>query len=67
MKKVSAILIVICALASQQASAVYNATATQLMSARLTQTPIRVWSYDDQLWPLSTGQFCRIDAIDLDM
>jgi len=39
----------------------------QLMSARLTQTPIRIWAYDDQLWPLSTGQFCRIDAIDLDM
>lgn len=39
----------------------------QLMSARLTQTPIRVWVYNDELWPSSTGQFCRIDAIDLDM
>jgi hypothetical protein len=39
----------------------------QIMSARLTQTPIRVWAYNDQLWPSSTGQFCRIDAVDLDL
>jgi hypothetical protein len=39
----------------------------QLMSARLTQTPIRVWAYNDQIWNGSTGQFCRMDAIDLDL
>jgi hypothetical protein len=36
----------------------------QLMTARVTQTNISVWAYNDQLWPESTGQFCRIDALD---
>ena len=45
----------------------FKTVYAQLLGARLTQTPIRVWAYDDQLWPDSTGQFCRIDAIDLDM
>jgi len=39
----------------------------QLLSARLTQTPIKVWVYTDQLWSQSAGQFCRIESIDLDM
>lgn len=41
----------------------FKSVYAQLLVAWITQSVIRVWAYDDQIWSGASGSTCRIEAL----